>query len=214
MRNARSWGLMAAGAAAMLGFAGSAQATPSLCDAIADNLVKNCGFELATGSGPAAFPDWMATPAASGTDFGVDGFDPNSGNNQAFFAGIAGFDTISQTLTTTPGTAYDFSFFLANTDEGFAPANEFKASLDGGVLFDAVNASDYFGYKEETFTFVGTGSDTISFAAYNGPEAFFLDDVSVVPAVPEPASLTLFGSALAGFGVVRRGRRRCLIRKS
>src|SRR5262249_48593705 len=80
-------GLMAV--TAPLGLVGSAQGktiapggvgSPSICDAIAGNLVTNCGFE----SGD--FTGWTQTPASFGSDFFVgDGSLINSGNFGAAF---------------------------------------------------------------------------------------------------------------------------------
>src|SRR5215472_1151537 len=162
----RTTAISAAALALSTAFALPAQATPSLCDAIAGNLVKNCGFEAATAFGVPGFQGWMATPGPN-PSFGAFAFIPHSGNNAAVFSSVSPFDTISQTLATSPGTLYDFSFFLADdgSGTGASSAREFKASLDGAVLVDFNPTQGPFAYTEETFAFLGTGSDTIKFAA-------------------------------------------------
>jgi hypothetical protein len=92
----------------------------------------------------------------------------------------------------------------------------FQAIYDSGSpLLDIENASGFgiSGFTLYSFTVVGTGSDTISFAAINPPSFFTLDDVSVVadgaPAppsvVPEPSSFVLLGTGFAGvFGAAFR----------
>jgi hypothetical protein len=82
--------------------------------------------------------------------------------------------------------------------------------FDGTILLSLTNPRN-FGYTEFTDTVTAIGSSTtLSFAAYQVPVFFGLDDISVVPAaapVPEPASLALLGGAMLVFGVIRRRRR-------
>src|SRR5438128_2226125 len=86
---------------------GSAQAgsVASACDAIAGNLVDNCGFE--TGD----FTDWTATPAPVGSHFGVNFFYAHTGVEGAFFMASDGFpDSIAQSIPTLPGGTYTVTF--------------------------------------------------------------------------------------------------------
>jgi hypothetical protein len=104
------------------GFWGASQAMAdpvpaSICDAVAGNLVANCGFE--TGD----FTSWTISGNTGGnppggTIYGVDGFDTNSGNDGAYmsqsFSGgtpTAPID-LSQTLVTTVGFMYDVTYYL------------------------------------------------------------------------------------------------------
>jgi hypothetical protein len=89
----------------------------SLCIAVAGNLVSNCGFE--TG----AFTSWTIggnTLNPGGNYYGVDAFDTNSGNYGAYMSqdfidgGTAPVD-LSQTIATTAGAMYSFSFFWSRT---------------------------------------------------------------------------------------------------
>ena len=212
LMSAFAGGLMAVVAA--LGLVGLAQGKtivpsviradiPSICDAIPGNLVKNCGFETES------FTGWTETPATSGSDFTVEN-DAHSGNFAAFFGAITPpfEDMISQSIPTIAGDAYSVSFFLMN-EEG--TPNQFNAMF-GSTNLLSLTDSGSFGFTEFTDTVVATGSSTtLSFAAFQVPAHFILDDVSVLPvtpvtAVPEPAALMLLGSALFAFGVARRRR--------
>jgi hypothetical protein len=203
-------------AAVVLGFAGPASAQkappttvgggdpPSICNAITGNLVTNCGFE--TGS----FSGWTVTAAAQGSNL-IVALGTSFVNSGTFGAGFGATmppfeDMISQSIPTVAGQAYDISFFLENFDVG---PNQFTAMFDGTTLLSLTNSGP-FGYTEFTDIVTATSSSTtLSFAAYQVPSFFGLDDISVVPAatpVPEPASFALLGGAMLVFGVVCRRR--------
>ncbi len=111
---------------------------------------------------------------------------------------------MSQAFSDTPGATYDFSFYLAS--DGDVP-NNFAAAIDGTTVLSLTNVPAQ-GYTLYSFDFTGTGSDTISFSERDDPGYFSLDDVSVTPvasAVPEPSSLLLMATGLAGAaGAMRR----------
>lgn len=188
------------------------------CTAVAGNLVANCGFEGGTYSStinsdtnPSVPIDW--TPNA-GYDL-VPGFNyvissPSYVNNGTYALSIGNYDdqpapSISQTLTDSAGTTYTASFYVKYGGAGGGDTGAyFDAQIDGATL-KALNDTAVNTYQLETFSFVGTGNDTLSFTASTNPSEWYLDDVSVAAAVPEPSLYLLM---LAGFGVLawRKGR--------
>jgi hypothetical protein len=146
---------------------------PLIGTTAAGNLVTNGGFE--TGS----FSGWNTIPASSGSDFVVGaGAAAHSGIFGAEFGGTTAgaYDTITQTLTTVPGQQYTFDYWLANAG---GPNNGFRVMWGSTVVQDLVDSSA-FAYTHYTFTVTATStSTTISFAGYQVPSFYYLDDVSV-----------------------------------
>ena len=179
----------------------------------ADNLVINGGFETLDSTG--LLPtNWTFTPASTGSDFWVSNWYPHSGNNAANFAGL-NFDSISQTISTTPGQWYRLSFLL-DVDAGSAN-NDFRAYWNGNLVQEIMSPPTAQGvYTEYSAVVKGTGSDLLQFQGYDATSvghADHLDDVSLAATVseaPEPASLWLSVLALLGLCVWRgAGSLRC-----
>jgi hypothetical protein len=128
----------------------------------------------------------------------------SSGNNCVWFGAVGRTDdTISQTLSNAAGT-FDLQFYLDHsiTDS----ANDFNVFWDGKNVFSITNTASFAIGLVDIAGLIGTGNDTITFAGREVPSWYQLDDVSVVQTTPEPASLLLLGSALAGAGILVRRR--------
>ncbi|MBA2590402.1 MAG: hypothetical protein H0U98_17450 [Alphaproteobacteria bacterium] len=132
---------------------GSANATPSLCNAVAGNLLQNCGFESGSFSG------WNTSPAPNGSDFGVAGTG-YTGSFDAYFGASAGMpDAIGQTVLTTPGHLYDLQFYLKS--DGNTPNGAFVGYFDTSfhVLGSGTDIPQ-FDWTLEDFTFTATTPST------------------------------------------------------
>lgn len=176
--------------------------TPALAS---QNLVINGGFETGNFSGWSQSGDTKYTSVyGQGKAIGSGPVYPVAdGQFSAAFGPSTGLGSITQTIDTVPGRSYNVSFVLANTD--IEAHNQFIFSFDDGFQITSASLSP-FGFRTISLPVTASGlTADVSFLFFNPTAFFLLDDVSVTPAVPEPATWSLL---LAGFAIIGTTMRR------
>lgn len=185
-------------------------ATAALAQA---NIVSDPGFESAglscnfVSGGYTGNIDgsWSATQGTISICDSADGLGavPHSGEQFAYLDFASTVNTLSQTLTTTPGQEYEITFWLADTYANpvavYFGADAFYGSAPRTV--SQVRATT----RRSPYTLLATSTSTVlSFSGYYS-DGFgtLLDDVSVSP-VPEPGTLGIAAVALLGVFIARK----------
>jgi hypothetical protein len=129
------------------------------------------------------------------------------GTYSLYIGCVASLCSTSQTIGTTPGQSYIFSFEYGS--DGQTP-NEFVAIFNGATVFHTLDDETITapGFTHESFIVIATGIDTtVEFLGTNPHGFLALDNVSVeAVAIPEAGSLALLLAGLVGFGLLHRRR--------
>jgi len=183
----------------------------------ADELLLNGGFE----DGSYSSTILSATNGSVPTDWTPNyGYDSESSYNHlatgnqyagSYDLSIGNYDyqplaELSQSFADVSGDSYTVTFYGYDGGAG----GDSNAFLQVSVGAQSATFDDTYGspYTEGTFTFTGTGSDTLTIAAQTNPSEWYVDDVSVsgtaaaASAPDQFSTIILFGFGLTLLGFV------------
>ena len=134
------------------------------------NLIVNSGFETGT------FANWTL---GSNNYTTVSTVEPDTGTYDARLGAYLAPNTLSQTVSTTPGQTYVLDYSLRN--DGGAGTDLFEASINGTIIPGSVTSSSApTPYREYTFNVTATSASTaVKFTFENDATAYRLDGVGL-----------------------------------
>jgi hypothetical protein len=196
---------------ALLYMTAAAALAAGTAGAQAANLIVNGGFEDGVytstigGNTNTQVPVGWDSTAAFDLEPGFNNVSTNLPHSGSFDLSIGNFDyqplaTLTQTFSDVSGDSYTVDLWTfdggANGD-----ANAFL-SVSVGAQGVTLNDTAAYPWIEVNFSFVGTGSDTLTISAQTNPSEWFVDDVSVngTSVIPEASTWAMMVLGFAGLG--------------
>lgn len=176
----------------------------------ASQLILNGGFEDgSTTQGVSIVPNsWTPNAGYTSEGYNIVTTDPNNIYSGSHALQIGNFTyqpvpSLSQTFTDVNGATYNGQLFVAYGGNGSSSSTGafFDALIDNNIVLalDPTAAGIYTSYL---FSFVGTGSDTLTLQGNTNPSEWFVDNVTVngaaVGTTPLPSTWLMLLGGLAG----------------
>jgi hypothetical protein len=218
MRKTVLWALAASGALIAATVSSRAHATNLLTNGDFEDGVGSSTLSISSGPYAGTYTN-NSVPVGWTANAGYD-LEPSfnfvvgpsiGAESGSYYLSISNFDyeplaTLSQTFSDVVGQSYHVSFWAF--DGGANGDGNAYLELSVGGQNVTLNETVAFPWQNFGFSFVGTGSDTLTIAAQTNPSEWYVDNVSVSSGVPEPSTwaLLLLGFAGLGFAGYRRAR--------
>ena len=170
-------------------------------------LASGAGIEVQT-NGTVKYPGGAPVLAQHGSKY-VE-LDSHAGNGGLTTPGINTNSVMFQNIATTVGGKYDISFWYMPRPNVSAASNQINYSFGSSTGNISTVSNLQKTWEQVTFNFTATSALTqLSFAAGGNADTLggFIDNVSVMQAVPEPESYAMLLAGLGLMGTIARRRK-------